>query len=229
MSFLLGRATVPGDGGSSIKTCVDSASTATYMHTCTYMYTYVHQHRSLWKSTLCVSFLIITAGVAFSHARVCPFIGIPETLTVWTETTSSQIRLLNSQPGRDGRRAFGDDDVTRVEPPGWTFTNRARLCSQPSTPEDAGRSWRSATQKETHTRDRIILCLRCGLPVSRTLRTKRLRLKPQSAASLPAEASTGTAAAPVIIICGDSKEKGALRCCTLGPGELHCLSDGRDP
>lgn len=132
-----------------------------------------------------MSFLIITAGVAFSHARVCPFIGIPETLTGWTETKSSQI------PGCDGRRAFGDDDVTRVEPQGWTFANRARLCAQPSTSEDSGRSWRSATQKETATRDRIIRCLRRGLPVSRTLRTKRLRLKPQSAASLQQKPQLG--------------------------------------
>ena len=107
-------------------------------------------------------------------------------------------------------------------------TELASALSRPLS-EDAGRSWRSATRKETHTRDRIIRCLHRGLPGSRTLRNKRLRLEPQSATFLPAEAWTGTAAASVIIIYGDSKEKGALRCWTLGPGELHCLFDGRDP
>ena len=66
-------------------------------------------------------------------------------------------------------------------------TELASALSRPLS-EDAGRSWRSATRKETHTRDRIIRCLPRGLPGSRTLRNKRLRLEPQSATFLPAEA-----------------------------------------
>lgn len=75
-------------------------------------------------------------------------------------------------------------------------------------PEVAGRSWPSATRKETHARDRLIRFLHLGLPGSRTLRNKCVRLKPHSAAFLLAEAWTGTAAASVVMICGDDREGG---------------------
>nr|CAI9695954.1 unnamed protein product [Rangifer tarandus platyrhynchus] len=100
-------------------------------------------------------------------------------------------------------------------------------------PEVAGRSWPSATRKETHARDRLIRFLHLGLrkethararlirflhlglPGSRTLRNKCVRLKPHSAAFLLAEAWTGTAAASVVMICGDDREGGPQ---TLHPG-----------
>ena len=109
-----------------------------HAHICTHIYTNIKVSGNLLTLS---HFSLPQLGVTFSHARICPFIGIPETLTVWMETSSSQTHLLNSQPGCHGRRAFADDDVLRVEPQGWTYKQSSLLLSAAHprrTPGEAG-------------------------------------------------------------------------------------------
>ncbi|CAI9156644.1 unnamed protein product [Rangifer tarandus platyrhynchus] len=112
-----------------------------------------------------------------------------------------------------------------VGPRGCTVTNSFRFClsrpprgrgeklavcdpegdarQRPTHPVPASRPPEGdARQRPTHP------VLHLGLPGSRTLRNKCVRLKPHSAAFLLAEAWTGTAAASVVMICGDDREGG---------------------